>query len=275
MRSAYASYSQTVVRIACLVAVLALAGCGAAESHAPSVSTPDDIVALIDSPRLTSLTKEGNVLTAEGQASKAEGDDLRTYWFTSVGALAGVEALGGSAIVRKVMNGTTLLDDGDGKEPVGTLPHPRTFLREEDLRAYADNHAEGAGVIVEEVNYVPFLGGTAEFVLRPKDEIEFMRRLDENMYAFLRDFPAQDARPMLLTFVDGGGANRRVQGSFPLSDAGTAQYGHLEDGTKVQIAQGEGFSWQADDLTKVLGVDASGRSTAPPVAVPVEQAPGP
>lgn len=265
MRTADASYIQTVVRIACIIAVLVLAGCGAAGSQAPSVSTPDDIVALMDTPRLTSISKEGNVLTAEGQASTAGGDSLRTYWFTSVGALAGVEALGGSAIVRKVLSGTTLLDDGDGKEPVGTLPDPARFLSEEDLRSYAESHAEQIGVVVEEVNYVPFLGGTAEFVLRPKDEIKFMRNLDENMYSFFRDFPAQDSRPMLLTFVDSSGANRRVQGSFPLSD-GT---GGLE------VADGEGFSWQAEDLTKVLGVDASGRSIGPVEVAPVEEAPGP
>jgi hypothetical protein len=275
MQDPEASYIQTVVRIGCIVAVFALAGCGAAESNAPSVSTPDDIVRVIDSPRLTSLSKEGKLITAEGQATKAGGDDLRTYWFTSVGALAAVQELGGSMILRRVMNGSTLLDDGDGEEPVGTLPDFATHLSEEDLRAYADRHAEAAGVVVEEVNYVPFLGGNAEFVLRPKDEIKFMRHLDENMYAFFRDFPAQDARPMLLTFVNSSGANRRVQGSFPLSKAGTAAYGHLKDGTKIQIAEGEGFSWQADDLTKVLGVDASGRSTAPPVEVPVEEAPGP
>jgi hypothetical protein len=168
--------------------------------------------------------------------------------------------LGGSVIVRKVLNGTTLLDDGDGEEPVGALPHPATFLSEKDLHAYAVDHAEEAGVVVEEVNYVPFLGGTAEFVLRPIDEIEFMRNLDENMYAFFRDFPAQDARPMLLAFVDSSGTNRRVQGSFPLSDGTSGP----------AVAEGEGFSWQADDLTKVLGVDASGRSIGP-----VEKAPGP
>jgi hypothetical protein len=265
MRSADVSYIQTGVRIACIVAVLALAGCGGAGSQAPSVSTPDDIVALVDSPRLTSLSKEGNVLTAEGQASKAEGDSLRTYWFTSVGALAGVEALGGSAIVRKVLNGTTLLDDGDGKEPVGSLPDPATFLSEEDLRSYADSHAEQVGVVVEGVNYVPFLGGTAEFVLRPKDELKFMRNIDENMYSFFRDFPSKDPRPMLLTAVDSSGANRRVQGSFPLSD-GTSG---------LAVAEGESFSWQAEDLTKVLGVDASGRSVGPVEVAPVEDAPGP
>ena len=54
------------------------------------------------------------------------------------------------------------------------LPDPMTFLSEEDLRAYAESHAEQVGLVVEEVNYVPFLGGTAEFVLRPKDEIKFM-----------------------------------------------------------------------------------------------------
>ena len=70
---------------------------------------------------------------------------------------------------------------------------------------------------------------------------------------------------MLLTFVDSSGANRRVQGSFPLSD-GT---GGLE------VADGEGFSWQAEDLTKVLGVDSSGRSVGPVEVAPVEDAPGP
>jgi hypothetical protein len=70
---------------------------------------------------------------------------------------------------------------------------------------------------------------------------------------------------MLLTFVDSSGANRRVQGSFPLSD-GTGG---------LAVAEGEGFSWQAEDLTKVLGVDASGRSVGPVEAAPVEKAPGP
>ena len=265
-KSSAARVLLTTCLIAVSLAVFAVAGCGAAtEPQPPSVSTPSDIVALIDSPRLISLSKEGKVITAEGQAGRAEGDSLRTYWFTSVGALAGVEALGGSAIVRKVLNGATLLDDGNGKEPVGTLPEPKTFVSEEELHAYAVDHAEEAGVVVEEVNYVPFLGGTAEFVLRPKDEIEFMRNLDENMYSFFRDFPAQDERPMLLTFVDSRGVNRRVQGSFPLSD-GTSG---------LAVAEGEGFSWQADDLTKVLGVDASGRSIGPVEEAPVEEAPGP
>jgi hypothetical protein len=163
------------------------------------------------------------------------------------------------------VNGTKLLDDGNGDEPVGTLPDPARFLSEEDLHGYAVRYAQEAGVIVEEVNYVPFLGGTAEFVLRPKDEIQFMRNLDENMYSFFRDFPSKDPRPMLLTFVDSSGTNRRVQGSFPLSD-GTSG---------LAVAEGESFSWQADDLTKVLGVDASGRSIAPPVEAPVEETPGP
>jgi hypothetical protein len=163
------------------------------------------------------------------------------------------------------MHGTTLLDDGDGEEPVGPLPDPATFLGEEDLRSYADRHAEEAGVVVEEANYVPFLGGTAEFVLRPKNEIEFMRNRDETMASFFRDFPAQDARPMLMTFVDSSGANRWIQGWFPLSD-GTGG---------LKVADGESFSWQAEDLTKTLGVDASGRSTGPVEVAPVQEAPGP
>jgi hypothetical protein len=85
------------------------------------------------------------------------------------------------------------------------------------------------------------------------------------MYSLFRDFPSKDPRPMLLTFVDSSGANRRVQGSFPLSD-GTSG---------LAVAEGESFSWQAEDLTKVLGVDASGRSVGPVEVAPVEDAPGP
>jgi hypothetical protein len=261
------------VLIAVPLVVFALAGCGAGtEAQAPSVSKPSDIVALMDTPRLTSLSREGRLVTAEGQATRAEGDDLRTYWFTTVGALAHVQELGGSLIVRKVLDGTTLLDDvgGGGEEPVGTLADPATFLSEEELNAFALRHADAAGVVVEEVNYVPFLGGTAEFVLRPTDEFEFMSGLDLWMYEFFRDLPPEP-RPFLVTFVDSTGANRRVQGGFPLSEEGTNQSARLSDGTKIGIAESEGFAWQADDLTKELGVDASGR----PVEgeVPVEDAP--
>jgi hypothetical protein len=82
--------------------------------------------------------REGRVVTAEGQATTAEGDDIRTYWFTTVGALAYVQEFGGSLIVRKVLDGTTLLDDGEysGEEPVGTLADPATFLSEEDLNVF-------------------------------------------------------------------------------------------------------------------------------------------
>jgi hypothetical protein len=264
---AFAGRARSAFLVANSLAVLFVAACGVATQPQapPEVTTPNNVVALIDSPRLTSLRKAGSVVVAEGQASRADGDALRTYWFTSVGALACIEEFGGSVIARRIFTGTRLLADEGGEEPVGTLPEPGTFVSEEELRAYADDHAEQAGLVVEEINYVPFLGGTAEFVLRPVDEIEFMRSLDENMYSFFRDYPAQDSRPILLTFVDGSGTNRRVQGSFPLSD-----------GTRgLDVAEGEGFAWQADDLTKVLGVDASGRSIAPPVEVPVEEAPGP
>ena len=263
-----------IAALAVSLAVLALAACGpGTEPQGPSVSKPGDIVALMDTPRLTSLSREGRVVTAEGQATTAEGDDLRTYWFTTVGALAYVQEFGGSLIVRKVLDGTTLLDDREysGKEPVGTLADPATFLSEEDLNAYALRHADAAGVVVE-VNYVPFFGGTAEFVLRPTDEFKFMSKLDEWMYEFFSDLP-QDPRPTLVTIVDSGGANRRVQGWFPLSDGETLQFARLSDGTKVAISGGEGFAWQADDLTKKLGVDASGRPVEG--AQPVEGAPGP
>ena len=102
-----------IAALAVSLAVLALSACGpGTEPQGPSVSKPGDIVALMETPRLTSLSREGRVVTAEGQATTAKGDDLRTYWFTTVGALAYVQEFGGSLIVRKVLDATTLLDDG-------------------------------------------------------------------------------------------------------------------------------------------------------------------
>jgi hypothetical protein len=236
------------------------------------VKTSSDVVALMDTPRLTSLSLSGDVVTAEGQASRSEGDNLRTFWFTSVGAIAHVQHLGGSLIVRRVLDGATLLDAGDGEERVGTLTDPPTFLSEEELTDLALRWADEAGVVVE-LNYVPFFGGAAEFVLRPKDELAFMRELDLRLYELFRDLP-QEPRPFLVTIVDSSGANRRVWGGFPLSDPDQGwQRARLSDGTKVVIAEWDGFAWQADDLTKALGVDASGRPVGP--LKPVEGAPGP
>jgi hypothetical protein len=262
--------------IAVSLAVLALAACGAATEPQgpPSVSTASDIVALMNTPRLTSLSSVGEVVTAEGQASAAGGDDLRTYWFTSIGAIAHVQHVGGSLIVRRVLDGTTLFDENEGEEPVGTLTDPATFLSEEEMNDLALRWADEAEANVE-VNYVPFFGGAAEFVVRPDDELGFMRELDSRMYELFRKLP-QEPRPYLVTIVDSSGANRRVQGGFLLSDPDKGwQRARLSDGTRVVIAESDGFAWQADDLTKVLGVDASGRSIAPPVEVPVEEAPGP
>jgi hypothetical protein len=229
----------------------------------------------MDTPRLTSLSREGSVVTAEGQATAAQGDDLRTYWFTSLGAIAHVQHLGGSLIVRKVLAGTTLFEEHDGEEPVGTLTDPATFLSEEDLNNFALRWADEAEAIVEEVNYVPFFGGAAEFVLRPKDELEFMRELDLRMYEFFCGLP-QEPRPFLMTIVDSSGAIRRVWGGFLLSDPDQGwQRARLSDGTKVVIAEGDGFAWQADDLTKALGLDASGRPVETGPVETVEGAPGP
>jgi hypothetical protein len=266
MRTADASYIQTVGRIAGILAVLALAGCGGAESQAPSVSTPDDIVALMDTPRLTSISSKGNVVTAEGQASTAEGDSLRTEWFTTVGGIEYVQRFGGSTVVPTILVGTNV-HQADA-ELVGTLTDAPTFLSEDELRAQALHSADAAGVILEELNYVPFFGGTAEFVLRPIDESEFMKEYDERMsrfFGFVLDLPSPGRRPVLVTIVDSEGANRVIQGSVPLSDEGTTQYARVEGGRKVQIAEGAGMAWQADGLT-VLGGGATER---------VEEAPGP
>ena len=262
--------------IATSLAVLALGACGAATElqGPPAVKTASDIVALMDTPRLTSLSLSEDVVTAEGQASRSAGDSLRTYWFTSVAAIAHVQHVGGSLIVRRVLAGTTLLDEEDGgEEPVGTLTDPPTFLSEADLNELALRWANAADVAVE-LNYVPFLGGAAEFVVRPKDEIEFMKRSDEALFLLFRDMP-QEPRPFLITVVDNSGASRYVSGGFPLSDPDqTWQRARLSDGTEVVIAESDGFAWQADDLTKVLGVDASGRSIQPAMG-PVEVVPGP
>jgi len=52
------------------------------------------------------------------------------------------------------------------------------------------------------------------------------------------------------------------------------RYPHGVSTGGLEVADGEGFSWQAEDLTKVLGVDASGRPVGPVEEAPVEEAPG-
>ena len=253
--------------IAVTLPVFAAAGCGGAtEPQPPSVGTPSDIVALIDSPRLTSLSKEGEVITAEGQASSAEGDSLRTEWFTTVGGIEYAQRFGGSTVAPTILVGTKVHKANE--ELVGTLTDSPTFLSEDELRAQALRSADAAGVILDELNYVPFFGGTAEFVLRPTDESTFMSEYDERMsrfFGFVVDLPSPGRRPVLVTIVDSDGANRLIQGSVPLSDEGTTQYARVEGGRKAQIAEGAGMAWQADDLTVLRG-GAAGR---------VEEAPGP
>jgi hypothetical protein len=155
--------------------------------------------------------------------------------------------------VSKVVHDTTVLEKEETE--VGTVSDPATLLSEEDLSVVVSRYANDAGVLVEEINYVPFFGGTAEFVLRPTDESKFMHEFDKRMYLFFRHLVPSDRkpRPVLVTIVDDSGAIRLVQGSIPLSDEGTAQYGRDENGQKYQIAEGEGMSWAADDLTKLLG----------------------
>jgi hypothetical protein len=265
---------RTTFVIATCVAVLALPACGAAtESQGPpAVKTPGGIVALIDSPRLTSLSLSGDVVTAEGQVRKTPGDDLRTYWFTTVGALAHIRELGGSVIARKILHGTTLVDPEGyaGEEAVGTLADPATYLSEEDLNARTLRWAEAVDVVVEELNYVPFLGGAAELVLRPRDELKFMRNLDMALYELFSALPQEEERPFLFTIVDGSGAARRVWGFFSL---GAERHVRQSDGTKMTAGGGEGFAWQADDLSEALGVDASGRPLEGPQ--PVQNMPEP
>jgi hypothetical protein len=60
-------------------------------------------------------------------------------------------------------------------------------------------------VVVEELNYVPSFGGTAEFVLRPTDESKFMSEFDERMFLFFHCLPSPGRRPVLVTIVDSSG----------------------------------------------------------------------
>ena len=251
-----------IAALAVFLAVLALGGCGGegepqgagTEPQGPSVSTPSDIVALMNTPRLTSLSSAEGVVTAEGQATTAEGDQLRTYWFAAVGALAYVQEFGGSFIAPKALHGTTLLYEGSYRqlvrgrvvsaERVGTLADPATFLSEDDLNAYALRHADAAGVVVEEVNYVPFFRGTAEFVVRPTDESEFVSEFQSRTDLFVRDLRSEQ-KPYLVTIVDSSGANRLMFGYFPLSEETRA--GTPGPGT------GNGIAWAAHDLKICLG----------------------
>ena len=232
------AYTPSVRWIAVGLAVLVLMGCGGetAEQQAPPlVASADDIVTLMGTPRLTSLSSAGEDVIAEGQATAAAGDSTRTDWFQIVGAVEYAQHFGGSYMVRKVFNGTTLINQE--KDDVGTLADEVAFYSEQDFIDYAEQHADAAGVVVEEVNYVPLLGGTAEFVLRPTDESEFLAEADLRLIDFLDDLHSKGGRPSLVTIVNSAGANRLVQGSVPTSD-----------GTNPVKALSIGMSWAAEDI---------------------------
>jgi hypothetical protein len=90
------------------------------------------------------------------------------------------------------------------------------------------------------------------------------------LYELFRTLPQEEERPFLLSIVDSSGANRRVWGFFSL---GEERQVRLSDGTKMTAGGSEGFAWQADDLSKALGWDASGRPLEGPQ--PVENIPEP
>ena len=119
---------------------------------------------------------------------------------------------------------------------------------EQDLVDYAEQHAGAAGVVVEEVNYVPFFGGAAEFVLRPSDEAEFLTEADPRLSRFLGGLPN---RPSLVTIVDSYGANRIVLGSVPYKPDYSVTLGGP---CCSPVIVGIGLLWQAD------GIHISGRS---------------
>ena len=180
------------------------------------MASGDDIVKLMGTPRLTSLSSAGEDVIAEGQATTAPGDSARTDWFEIVGAVEYAQHFGGSYMVRKVFDGTKLVNQE--KDDVGAVTAEVDFFSEQDLVDYAEQHAEAAGVVVEEVNYVPFFGGAAEFVLRPTDEEAFLAEADLRISDFLGDLQANGRRPSLVTIVNSAGSNRLVQGGVPTSD---------------------------------------------------------
>jgi len=257
------------------------------------VDTPNDIVTHMDTSRLTSLSKTGGNIIAEGESSTDPGDSARTDWFEVLGAVEYSARFDGSFNVREMLNGTTLIDQRDdlaapgrreirrairelhvgqreidpesalfrvleenGAELETLLALRRDRLRrfdesvysEQDLVDYAEQHAGAAGVVVEEVNYVPFFGGAAEFVLRPSDEAEFLTEADPRLSRFLGGLPN---RPSLVTIVDSYGANRIVLGSVPYKPDYSVTLGGP---CCSPVIVGIGLLWQAD------GIHISGRS---------------
>jgi hypothetical protein len=71
-----------------------------------------NIVAIMDTPRVTAISTNSGTVTATGEAdANIPGDTIRTDWYTAVAALEYAEENGGSAIRGKVKQPTDVLDD--------------------------------------------------------------------------------------------------------------------------------------------------------------------
>jgi hypothetical protein len=94
--------TRRIIVLALVVASLGLIS-GAAQA---------DIVTDMNTPRVTSISAAGGVVTVKGEADPAvPGDDVRTLWYTTVAGMQYVEENGSATISRKVTSTADVLDN--------------------------------------------------------------------------------------------------------------------------------------------------------------------
>jgi hypothetical protein len=204
-----------------------------------------DIVAAMNTSRLTSLSKSGGVVTAEGQADEqTPGDDTRTDWYELIGAVAFVQENGGSFVERKVYDGTTFLYS-DKDESASLTVDPDDVITESEAESQAAKNASAVGGTVVELNHLPFFGGSIELVFQPTDSEGFLGNYEENLTALV-DGLIGPTRPTLVSIVDSNEDALVVVGYVPLGDPTETSAGGISVG------------WQA----RARGVTVLGGGTA-------------
>ena len=206
-----------------------------------------DIVAAMNSSRLTSLSKSGGVVTAEGQADEqTPGDETRTEWYELIGAVMYVQQNGGNAVERKLYDGTTFLY-ADKDEAAHLTIDPEDVITESEAASQAAANASAIGGTVVELNYLPFFGGSIEVVFQPTDAQDFLSNWEENLEALV-DGLIGPTRPTAATILDSNGDALVGVGYVPLGDPTETSAGGISVG------------WQA----RARGVTVLGGGTAEP-----------
>lgn len=161
-----------------------------------------------DVSRVTSVAKVNGAVTVQGQAPTDQGEDVRSLWFQTITGLAAASRAGATGevvIVRKALNGSSLLsEEKDSLDAGGLTPDAPITRTENDITASVSSRLGKVGVDLVDVNFLRLFAGIAEIVVRPDNVDEFVSEHQLRIATLLGEL---SDRSYLVTVQDASGAN--------------------------------------------------------------------